>query len=197
MERELPDKPPRLRPAASCQELLEEEISRLIPGKDRHFLLRVGLWLRGKTFLRIHGDHVRRTVTPMYIKFMELDAKVGRDVLDSIGPLVYEQLLRLQPMATEAYMERSIEQDLEMHHGCHRCRHHDSAWDRRGERGEGGIRPSIDCSIYGFIPPVCLDFAETRHCADCGSEVTYDPGDDSGRIMQLTCDACLEKMQGD
>lgn len=197
MERALPERPRRGVTVPTCRARLQAELVRILPGQDGHFISQVYSWLRRKTHLRIRGDHFRRNVPPMYLKHVELDKAFTEIILARVGPRLVQQLLELLPLAAEAYMEASVDRSLEVDHGCPRCQHHCSSWDRRGERGEHGTWSATECAIYGFIPPVCLHFALTSYCSECGREVAYDPKGDTGREYALMCAPCRKELASD
>lgn len=194
MERALPERPRRGDNVPTCRARLNAELWRLLPGQDEYFISQVYSWLRRKTHLRIRGDHFRRKVPPMYLKNVELDKSFTEIILRRVGSGLVQQLLELLPLATEAFMEASVDRLLEVDHGCPRCQHHCSSWDRRGERGEHGTWPATDCAVYGFIPPVCLHFALANSCSECGRDVAYNPKGDTGRECALTCAPCRKEM---
>lgn len=177
----------------TCEDRLNRALKGLLPDQDHEFHDLVYFWLRRKLFLRKYGDRIRVGVRPMYDKHLEMDERANSQIHARVGPIVLDKLLTLLPLVSEAQMEDSVEDELRGHHGCYRCRHYASAWDRRSERRVDSSWAFPACAIYGFIPPVCLDFILSEHCSDCGIPVAYDPKGETGRSGPLKCRIDLER----
>ena len=109
---------------------------------------------------------------------LEIEARTLRDeterhpVQAGVAEETLERLKNLYPLAQDLGRELRSSAELEDHHGCAKCRHCFSSWERtRGEPEPEGA-PGPFCDLYGGVPAFCFDFKATRYCSSCGRRVS-------------------------
>ena len=111
------------------------------------------------------------------------DARVTDETLERLGELYL--------LAEDLRREMDASRDLQASHGCAKCRHCFSSWERSAgdsERDSDGVA-ALFCEVYGDVPAFCFDFEPTRSCSRCGTGVSPKPFP-KGDPIPVECGAC-------
>lgn len=174
---------------------LEEAIRRFIPGASEEQLQLACLFVQRTVRLadarRQAEQHPQTLFSTVHLEqSRRMKEEVERELLDSgVEQDTLDRIAELYALAQDYLRKLSAELQLEAEHGCAKCRHGSSSWERSGgEKLEDDDRFPI-CDVYGEVPAFCFHFEPTRFCSKCGTSVAPKPFQ-KGDPVPVECGAC-------
>lgn len=162
----------------TLEDKMDEAVRRVMPGASPEVLGKAShLIYRSAMVAEARRKVERYPQEPFWVlslrRWLEMKEDVKRWLLErGVTDEILERLGDLYPVGNDLRRELQASSQIEDSHGCVKCRHCYSSWERSGGVPEGEEPPGPFCDVYGDVPAICFDHNPTRHCRSCGKKVS-------------------------